>query len=106
MREGLQAVQEYHSLSLQTPVTVDDPTELGDTLGVEENGYDLAEHRQALVAAVADLDPRSRRIIELRFFEDQSQLQIAAQVGVSQMHVSRLITRALWTLREALAITA
>lgn len=106
VRAGEQAVQEYHSLSLQTPVTVDDPTELGDTLGVEETGYDLAEHRQALVAAIADLDERSRTIIELRFFEDLTQLQIAERVGVSQMHVSRLITRALSSLHEALAVTA
>jgi RNA polymerase sigma-B factor len=106
VREGARAVQEYRSLSLQTPLTMDDPTELGETLGVEETGYDLAEHRQALVAAVAGLDPRSRMIIKLRFFEDLTQLQIAERVGVSQMHVSRLITRALATLREALAVTA
>jgi RNA polymerase sigma-B factor len=106
VRTGARAVQEYHSLSLQTPVAADDPTELGDTLGVEETGYDLAEHRQALVAAVANLDARSRAIIELRFFEDLTQLQIAERVGVSQMHVSRLITRALSNLREALAVTA
>jgi RNA polymerase sigma-B factor len=105
VREGAQAVQEYHSLSLQTPVTADDATELGETLGVEEVGYDLAEHRQALVAAVANLDERSRTIIELRFFEDLTQLQIAERIGVSQMHVSRLITRALLSLREALAVT-
>jgi RNA polymerase sigma-B factor len=106
VREGAQAVQEYHSLSLQTPVTIDDPTELGETLGVEEGGYDLAEHRHALVAAVADLDERSRTILKLRFFDDLTQLQIAERVGVSQMHVSRLITRALLTLRDALAVSA
>jgi RNA polymerase sigma-B factor len=103
--EAVQAAQEYHTLSLQSPLAGDGMTELGETLGIEDGGFDLAEHRQALVTAVANLDERSRTIIKLRFFDDMTQLQIARRIGVSQMHVSRLITRTLATLREALTVS-
>jgi RNA polymerase sigma-B factor len=72
---------------------------------MEESRYDLVEHRPALEAALAGLDPRARRVIFLRFFRDLSQQQIADHIGVSQMHVSRILAAATAALREAMGVT-
>ncbi|MBY0396410.1 MAG: SigB/SigF/SigG family RNA polymerase sigma factor [Thermoleophilia bacterium] len=75
----------------------DDP---GIAVGVEERGFERAEARAALDPALATLPPRERVILHLRFEEGMTQSQIAARIGISQMHVSRLIRRALEALRE------
>jgi RNA polymerase sigma-B factor len=100
--EGLEGAQAYHAVSLSTPVGTDS-TELGDTFGGDDHGFALAEARVDLGPALQALDPRERRILVLRFYGNMSQTQIAEQVGVSQMHVSRLITRALAKLRSRMA---
>ncbi|MGH3266099.1 MAG: sigma-70 family RNA polymerase sigma factor, partial [Trebonia sp.] len=60
--------------------------------------------RWLLSAGLDALDPRARRIVELRFFEEKTQAQIAAELGISQMHVSRLLARTLAQLREGLTV--
>jgi RNA polymerase sigma-B factor len=70
-----------------------------ETLGVEEERYDLVEYGAAISPALRALSPRDRLILHLRFVEDLTQSKIAERVGVSQMHVSRLIRRALMRLR-------
>ena len=68
----------------------------------ERPGFDLAEHRVVLERLLDELPERERTIVRLRFFEDMTQTEIAEQVGISQMHVSRLLARTLVQLRERL----
>jgi RNA polymerase sigma-B factor len=100
--EGLEGGRAYSATSLSTPTGADSDQELADTLGGEDHGYALAEARIALGPAMKCLDPREQRIITLRFYGNLTQQEIAEQVGISQMHVSRLISRALLKLREQL----
>jgi RNA polymerase sigma-B factor len=101
--EGLEGARAYSATSLSTPVTADGGTELADTLGGEDPAYALAEARIALGPALATLDEREQRILSLRFYGNLTQTEIAEQVGISQMHVSRLLTKALAKLRKQLA---
>ncbi|HEX8627046.1 MAG TPA: RNA polymerase sigma factor SigF [Catenuloplanes sp.] len=101
--EGLEGARAYNTISLSTPVSDDDRAgELGDLLGAEDPRFELAELRVALGPAMATLDQREQRVLTLRFYGNLTQSQIAEQVGVSQMHVSRLLTRALTKLRGRL----
>ena len=97
--EGLEGAQAYSATSLSTPVGPEGALELGDTLGEEDEDMRLAELRIALGPAMAALADRDRRILALRFYGNLTQSEIAEQMGISQMHVSRLIARALRTLR-------
>jgi RNA polymerase sigma-B factor len=101
--EGLEGARAYNATSLSTPISADGTTELGDTLGGEDHEYELAETRVALGPALAMLDEREQKILTLRFYGNLTQSQIADQVGISQMHVSRLLTKALTKLRTHLA---
>jgi RNA polymerase sigma-B factor len=102
--EGLEGARAYNAVSLSTPTTDGDrATELGDLLGAEDGEFELAELRVALGPALAALDPREQRILTLRFYGNMTQSQIAEQIGVSQMHVSRLLARALAKLRGQLS---
>ena len=101
--EGLEGARAYNAVSLSTPTTDGDrSTELGDLLGAEDAEFELAELRVALGPALAALDRREQRILTLRFYGNMTQSQIAEQIGVSQMHVSRLLARALAKLRGQL----
>jgi RNA polymerase sigma-B factor len=100
--EGLEGARAYSATSLSAPTSADGSLEVGDTLGTEDHGFELTELRIALGPALATLTERERRIITMRFFGNQTQIQIAEQVGVSQMHVSRLLTAALAKLRSHL----
>ncbi|GAA2481660.1 SigB/SigF/SigG family RNA polymerase sigma factor [Winogradskya humida] len=100
--EGLEGARAYSARSLSTPVTEDGTTTLGDTLGVMDHDMELAELRIALGPAIAALDERERMILSLRFFGNLTQSEIAMKIGVSQMHISRLITRTLAKLRVQL----
>ncbi|MEU8663775.1 SigB/SigF/SigG family RNA polymerase sigma factor [Actinoplanes philippinensis] len=99
--EGLDGARAYTSTSLSTPVS-DTGTELAETLGSPDDGYEFAELRAALGPALATLDDRERTIVTLRFHGNLTQQQIAEHIGVSQMHISRLLTRALTKLRRHL----
>jgi RNA polymerase sigma-B factor len=101
--EGLEGARAYNATSLSTPISADGSTELGDTLGGADHEFELAELRVALGPALASLDEREQRILTLRFYGNLTQSQIAEQIGISQMHVSRLLTKALGKLRGQLA---
>jgi RNA polymerase sigma-B factor len=101
--DGLAGVWAYNAMSLQTPVRPGDGGgEIGDLLGGEDGELDLAELRVTLGPALARLTERERRILNYRFFDQLTQSEIAERIGVSQMHVSRLLSRALATLRTHL----
>ncbi|MCM4081010.1 SigB/SigF/SigG family RNA polymerase sigma factor [Paractinoplanes hotanensis] len=100
--EGLEGGLAYNAVSLSEPVGRDDRLELGDTLGGDDHEYELVEARAALELAMSLLDRRDRTILILHFYGNQTQAEIAGQVGISQMHVSRLIARSLRQLRHAI----
>ncbi|MGB7982692.1 MAG: RNA polymerase sigma factor SigF [Candidatus Nanopelagicales bacterium] len=102
--EGLESAQAYSTLSLDagSSDSEDEVSALADSLGAEDPGIDEVETRATLHPLVATLPPREQRIIALRFYENMTQAQIAEQVGVSQMHVSRLLAKSLAKLRSEL----
>ena len=101
--EGLEGARAYRATSLSTPVGTDGATtELGDILGGEDHEFELTELRIALGPAMAALDERERTILTLRFYGNKTQSEIAEQIGISQMHVSRLLAKALLKLRKHL----
>jgi RNA polymerase sigma-B factor len=98
--EAIEVGRAYTARSLTSSPELDGESdvELIDLLEVEEHGYEEVENRELLASGIAALDERERKILQLRFVDGLTQSQIAAAVGVSQMHVSRLIRRALETL--------
>ena len=101
--EGLEGARAYSATSLSTPVGTEGDRELGDTLGGEDGEFNLVELRMSLGPALALLGEREQKIISWRFFGNLTQSQIADQLGISQMHVSRLLSRSLATLRGTLS---
>ena len=102
--EALEAGLAYDSLSLDAPRPGgEDPDDsrFGDTLGEEDGRFELVELGATIAPALRDLPERDRRILHLRFVEDLTQSEIAADIGVSQMHISRLIRRSLARLAAA-----
>src|SRR5680860_1697041 len=95
--EALESGRAYSSLSIYSSGSSDedDSMELLDYLGKDESQYELVEQRRFLAPAMEKLDERERLILHLRFFEGMTQTQIAARVGISQMHVSRLIRKSI-----------
>src|SRR5216117_3927433 len=103
--EALESGRAYSSLSLSTGGTQEDGEELDplESIGTEEHQYEVSEDRAVLAPGFRVLDERERKILHLRFFEGLTQSQIAQQIGISQMHVSRLIRRSLEKIREEIA---
>jgi RNA polymerase sigma-B factor len=103
--EALESGRAYASLSLSQGTGQDDGEELDplELLGEVEHRYEVSEDRAVLAPGFRVLDARERRILHLRFFEGLTQSQIAQRVGISQMHVSRLIRRALEKIRDEIA---
>jgi RNA polymerase sigma-B factor len=103
--EALESGRAYTSLSLSVGGGGGDDDDLDplESLGSEEHQYEVSEDRAVLAPGFAVLDERERKILQLRFFEGLTQSQIAQQVGISQMHVSRLIRRSLEKIRETIA---
>ena len=100
--EAMEAGQAYRFTSLDAPSPGDDSGEsLGAHMGDDDPSMNDAERRAALSPLLGRLPPRERTIIYLRFFEGLTQSEIAAQLGISQMHVSRLLARSLSQLRAA-----
>lgn len=100
---GLQCASAYRPHSLNAPpYGTTDTTELGDSLGWEDQDLNHAIDRTALRQLIATLPERERHILVLRFVSDLTLSQIAAQIGVSAMHVSRLLRHALAVLRAGL----
>ncbi|GAB2742159.1 RNA polymerase sigma-B factor [Amycolatopsis magusensis] len=102
--EGLEAGNAYHSMSLDEVLSGDtDNVSLGDTLGEEDSALADVENHEMLQPLIRDLPERERKILALRFVHNLTQTQIAEKIGVSQMHVSRLLARTLTQLREGLS---
>jgi RNA polymerase sigma-B factor len=100
--EAIESGRAYSSVSIYSGGTndEDESMELLDCLGIEEGAYEIFEQRRMLAPAMEQLDPRERLILHLRFFEGMTQTQVAARIGISQMHVSRLIRKSIETLRQ------
>src|SRR5690606_9778950 len=99
--EGLESANAYATLSLDAPEgSGDRAASVVENLGEDDQGLAMVEDRETIKPLLDLLDDRSRRILGLRFFRGMTQSQIAAEVGISQMHVSRLLSRALETLRQ------
>jgi RNA polymerase sigma-B factor len=103
--EALESGRAYSSLSLSQGSGHEEGDEIDplESLGEIEHEYEVSEDRAVLAPGFRALEPRERTILHLRFFEGLTQSQIAQQVGISQMHVSRLIRRALEKIREEIA---
>jgi RNA polymerase sigma-B factor len=101
--EALVASSAYRPVSLFAPLSGDDDAgTLADVLGGDDRAIDGVEFRTAVRPLVARLPERERRILSLRFYGNLTQAQIASELGISQMHVSRLLARTLDGLRRAL----
>jgi RNA polymerase sigma-B factor len=102
--EGLIAGSSYNTLSIDGGGGGDDeaPSSIVSTLGDEDARLDQIENREALRPLLAALPERERTVLVLRFFESLTQTQIAERVGISQMHVSRLLAKSLTRLRDQL----
>jgi RNA polymerase sigma-B factor len=103
--EALESGRAYSSLSLSSGGSLDEDGQLDplESIGTEEHAYEVSEDRAVLAPGFRVLDERERRILHLRFFRGLTQSQIAQQVGISQMHVSRLIRRSLEKIRDEIA---
>jgi RNA polymerase sigma-B factor len=107
--EGLDCGQAYRALSLDAPAgdgADQGAAGLGDLLGSEDPDMHNVENREALRPLLAKLPEREQKIIAMRFHGNLTQSQIAAELGISQMHVSRLLAAALRTLRTELSAIA
>ncbi|MFD6496216.1 SigB/SigF/SigG family RNA polymerase sigma factor [Streptomyces sp. NPDC060188] len=98
---GLEALESFSTLSLDAELAAgDDGYSLGDTLGESDSSYDVVVDREAAKNELRRLPERERAILYMRFFEDMTQSGIADRLGISQMHVSRLITRSCAQVRN------
>jgi RNA polymerase sigma-B factor len=99
--EAMEAASAYDAVSLEAYRFGDegDGETYADSIGVEDDRYELVEYGATIAPTLQALPPRDRIVLHLRFVEDLTQAEIAERVGVSQMHVSRLIRRALERLR-------
>ncbi|QIK75883.1 RNA polymerase sigma factor SigF [Nocardioides piscis] len=101
--EGMESSNAYSTLSLDaSDGSEDGPPSMLDMLGVDDHNLEHVELRESLKPLLDVLDPREKRILLLRFFKNMTQSQIADEIGVSQMHVSRLLTKTLKQLRVSL----
>jgi RNA polymerase sigma-B factor len=100
--EVLEANHNRRPLSLDRPASADDPEEApsAEWIGENDAGYELVEGKAALDTALPGLDERERAVLRLRFVEDLTQSEIAARIGYSQMHVSRILRQTLRQIRE------
>jgi RNA polymerase sigma-B factor len=100
--EGLDTSNAYAVVSLDAPAGGEDAPSVSEHIGSEDESLEALEYRAALGPLIAELPERERRILYLRFFRGMTQSQIAARLGISQMHVSRLLNRTLGVLRAGL----
>jgi RNA polymerase sigma-B factor len=100
--DALETAAAHHSASLDAPRDEgeDDSGTLVDVFGQEDPHYERVDDTVTISAAAEQLSARERRVLKLRFINDMTQTQIASQIGVSQMQVSRILRRALANLRE------
>jgi RNA polymerase sigma-B factor len=101
--EALEVGSAYSTISLSSGPSGEEELDPMETIGSEDEGFERSEQRAALAPALAHLPAREREILRMRFEEGLPQTQIAQRVGLSQMHVSRLIRKSLAVMREELA---
>jgi RNA polymerase sigma-B factor len=104
--EALESGRAYSSLSLSGGASFDDDEAVDpmEVLGSEERQYEISEDWAVIAPGLRALDDRERQILHLRFFQGLTQSQIAQHVGISQMHVSRLIRRSLEKIRREIDV--
>ena len=101
--EGLESANAYSTVSLDAPDSGDeDAPAVAESLGMVDEALEGVEYRESLKPLLERLPPREKRILLLRFFGNMTQSQIATELGISQMHVSRLLAKTLAQLREGL----
>ncbi|MFI2640659.1 RNA polymerase sigma factor SigF [Streptomyces sp. NPDC018610] len=101
VRAGQEALESFTALSLDAELPgAEDGYRLGDSLGSPDAALDTVVDREAVKPWLAALPERERAILRMRFFDDMTQSRIAERLGISQMHVSRLISRCCDRLRE------
>ena len=101
--EGIESSNAYSTLSLDaTDDSEDGPSSMLNAIGIDDAGLEHVEIRESIKPLLEQLEPREKKILLLRFFKNLTQSQIAEEIGVSQMHVSRLLTRTLEQLRASL----
>jgi RNA polymerase sigma-B factor len=98
--EALRAADTYRMMSLDEPLA--EGAGALEAIGGDDEGYELAEHRVLLRCGLDRLSEREREIVRLRYYEGLTQREIARAVGVSQMHVSRLIRRSIDAMRDTI----
>jgi RNA polymerase sigma-B factor len=101
--EGIESSNAYSTLSLDASDDGDEGSAtMLDAIGVDDEGLEHVEIRESIKPLLDRLAPREKKILLLRFFKNMTQSQIAEEIGVSQMHVSRLLNRTLEQLRTSL----
>ena len=101
--EGIESSNAYSTLSLDAGDDSEDgAATMLDAIGVDDEGLEHVEIRESIKPLLDRLDAREKRILLLRFFRNMTQSQIAEEIGVSQMHVSRLLSRTLEQLRTSM----
>ncbi|WP_329624884.1 SigB/SigF/SigG family RNA polymerase sigma factor [Streptomyces sp. NBC_01255] len=100
--EGLEAARSYSTMSLDAPADDEAADALADHIGIDDLDLERIEALVALKPLIAALSERDRKILALRFIHDLTQAEIGAELGISQMHVSRLLARTLARLRSRL----
>jgi RNA polymerase sigma-B factor len=102
--DAMAAMEAYETCSLEAPRPSEDGTggSYADTLGEEDERFELVEYDAMLCTGLAQLEPRDRLILRMRYVEELTQSQIADRIGISQMQVSRLLRRSLDQLRDLL----
>ena len=104
--EGIESSNAYSTLSLDATDESDDGrVSMLELMGFDDIALEHIEIRESLKPLLEALPPREKRILLLRFFRNKTQTEIAAEIGVSQMHVSRLLSRTLDQLRTSLQET-
>ena len=103
IREAMRAGDCFQPLSLAQPISRSSGLTIADILCDDDEWNDMSDAKVSLAPAVRKLSERDRRILYLRFFEDLTQAEIGAELGVSQMQVSRLLVRVLGQLRKEIA---
>ena len=98
--EAIDASRAYTADSLDAPTGFGDDFSPMDTLAAKDDGFENLESWQSVGPLIRRLPERERRILYLRFFEERTQSEIARELGISQMHVSRLLSRTLRSLRR------
>jgi RNA polymerase sigma-B factor len=103
--EAIEAAQAHHAISIDAPQVTDDAERLPivERLGEDDPAFETVEYGATIARVLRTLSERDRTVLHLRFVEDMTQTEIAERVGVSQMHVSRILRAALRTLREEVA---